>query len=270
MASNQLNPYASPQARLSDAEVAPGQFIAEGTTVTAGQGWRWIHAGFMLFKQQPVAAILIILVFVAIQFALAGLQMGLGMLHPALAIIAGLASLAVTPVLIGGWMLGCRAVDEGESLRVGHLFAAIASHGKPLMALAGWLLLAMLAIGLVVMAIAGIIGFAAGGAGAGTRGMNIVFGATIAILVTIVLMMLVYSLVWFAPALIVLHDLSALDAMKASVQGCLKNIIPFLVYSGCAIGLAIAASIPFMLGWIVFAPVLVASIYAAYRDIYFA
>ena len=36
--------------------------------------------------------------------------------------------------------------------------------------------------------------------------------------------------IWFAPALVVFHDLQPLDAMKQSFAGCLKNIVPFLVY----------------------------------------
>lgn len=271
MVTNQSNPYAAPRAQLGDDAAMAGQFIAAGINRAAAQGWRWLHAGFVLFRQQPGTAILITIVFLAIQLAVAALQTGLAMMHPALSVIASLASLAITPLLVGGWMVGCRALDEGGALRVGHLFAALDTHTKPLLALAGWVLVASLGIALVIGATIAVIGFAAfsGDTGLSARGLGAGIGITIAGLLVVAVSMFVYSLVWFAPALIVLHDFSALDAMKASAQGCLKNIVPLLVYGLCSIGLAIAATIPFMLGWLVFAPVLVGSIYAAYRDIYF-
>jgi uncharacterized membrane protein len=57
--------------------------------------------------------------------------------------------------------------------------------------------------------------------------------------------------------------------MKESFTGCLKNIVPFLVYGIVAMVLGILASIPMALGWLVLGPVLAASMYTAYRDIYF-
>ena len=48
----------------------------------------------------------------------------------------------------------------------------------------------------------------------------------------------------------------------------LRNILPFLVYGIIAFVLLLLASIPLMLGLLVMMPVLIASIYTAYRDIY--
>jgi len=57
--------------------------------------------------------------------------------------------------------------------------------------------------------------------------------------------------------------------MKMSFAGCLRNILPFLVYGLVGFGLAIAATIPLFLGWLVLGPVVSASLYTSYRDIYF-
>ena len=57
--------------------------------------------------------------------------------------------------------------------------------------------------------------------------------------------------------------------MKASFIGCLKNVLPFLLYSVIALVASAIASVPFLLGWLVLAPVLFASVYTGYRDIYF-
>ena len=271
MATSPMNPYAAPSARLRDHEPEAGRFVANGISVSAAQGWRWIHAGFMLFKQQPGTAVLMGIVFLALHLAIAALQTALGAIHPVLSVIAGLASIGITPLLIGGWMLGCHELDEGGEIRVGHLFVAIESHLKPLLALAGWILLATFGIALIVVAIVAATGFAALTAIGGgiAQGAGVGIAIILVVLVILVITMLIYSLVWFAPALIVLHDHRALDAMKTSAQACLKNIAPFLVYGLCTIGLGIVASIPLLLGWLVLGPILIASIYAGYRDIFY-
>jgi uncharacterized membrane protein len=74
--------------------------------------------------------------------------------------------------------------------------------------------------------------------------------------------------IWFAPALIMLAGLSPVEAMKASFAGCLRNVVPFLVYGLIGVLLAIVASIPLGLGWFVLVPVAIASIYASYCDIF--
>jgi uncharacterized membrane protein len=56
--------------------------------------------------------------------------------------------------------------------------------------------------------------------------------------------------------------------MQESFTGCLRNIVPFLVYGVVMLGLGIVACIPLMLGWLVLGPVLAASLYTSYKDIY--
>jgi uncharacterized membrane protein len=76
--------------------------------------------------------------------------------------------------------------------------------------------------------------------------------------------------IWFAPALVVLNDFGVGDALATSFRACLKNFVPFLVYGAIFLGLAILASIPLMLGWLALAPTTVATVYTAYRDIFYA
>jgi uncharacterized membrane protein len=56
--------------------------------------------------------------------------------------------------------------------------------------------------------------------------------------------------------------------MKQSFSGCLKNIVPFLLYGAILLVLSVLASLPLLLGWLVLGPVLAASLYTGYRDIY--
>ena len=64
------------------------------------------------------------------------------------------------------------------------------------------------------------------------------------------------------------QDQGAVQAMKESFSGCLRNIVPFLVYGVVMMVLSVLASIPVGLGWLVLAPVLAASLYTSYKDIY--
>ena len=84
------------------------------------------------------------------------------------------------------------------------------------------------------------------------------------------LMLPLVMAIWFAAPLAVLSDQNAFDAVKGSFTGCLKNVVSFLVYGVVMLVLSIVASIPLFLGWLVLGPVLAASVYTAYRDIYFS
>jgi uncharacterized membrane protein len=72
----------------------------------------------------------------------------------------------------------------------------------------------------------------------------------------------------FAMPLIVLKDSDVLPALKTSFFACLKNILPFLVWSLAMIALSFLAAIPLFLGYFLLAPVSMVSLYMAYRDIF--
>ena len=100
----------------------------------------------------------------------------------------------------------------------------------------------------------------------GAIGMSVL----LAMLVVMALAVPLYMALWFAPALIVLNKLKPVDAMKASFFGCLKNVVPFLVYGVIMMVLCMIAAIPMGLGFLILGPVGIASIYAGYRDIFAA
>ena len=56
--------------------------------------------------------------------------------------------------------------------------------------------------------------------------------------------------------------------MKMSFSGCSRNVMPFLVYGLIGMVLAVVATIPFALGWLVVGPLSIASIYTSYCDIF--
>ncbi len=265
-AAEAADPYAAPAAGLVDADTAGD--LMEPLKLPAGRGWAWITGGFGLFKRNPGIWILIMLVWFLVSIV-AGLIPAIG----------PLAMTLIGPILIGGLMLGAAEQDAGGDLKVAHLFAGFSNNAGQL-ALVGVIYFGgFLVLGLLMfLIIGGGLGILSGGAMMGeAMGPEQVemamLGAwpiiLIGVLVAMGLMVPLVMAYWFAPALVVLDDLSAVAAMKLSFMGCLRNIWPFLIYGLAALLLFILAVIPFGLGLLVLSPTLVGSIYVGYREIYF-
>lgn len=250
---SQPNPFLS-----SGSGSASGSGPVEGgRSVDAGRGWAWIAEGFELFKKQAGLWIGIVLVLFVIMIVLA--------LIP---VLGAIATALLMPVFGGGLMLGCQSLQRDGTLEMGHLFAGFKTHTASLVTLGALAIVGWIIVVLPVLAIVGTGAFfgAARGdaAGIGAIGGTFLLGMLIALALSI----LVYMAFWFAPALVVLRGAAPVTAIKQSFAGCLRNIVPFLVYGVVLIVLGILAAIPFGLGWLVLSPVVVGSIYAAYRDIY--
>jgi hypothetical protein len=183
-------------------------------------------------------------------------------------LLGAVATFLLMPLFLGGLMLGCRALQGGGGLEVGHLFAGFKEHTGNLivlgaLAIGGWII-----VMLPVIAIVGagtLFGLMRGDA-AGAAAMGGSF--LLAWLVAMALSIPIYMALWFAPALVVLRGLAPVAAIKESFFGCLKNMVPFLIYGIVLLVLGIVAAIPLGLGWLVLGPVAIASVYTAYRDIY--
>lgn len=253
-----VNPYAAPKAAVADASTRfDADFVPGGQSRPAANGWTWIAEGWALFKRQPGMWIGIILVLFVIFFA-AGL----------IPLVGPLATTLFGPVFAAGVMLGCKALDSGEDLEFAHLFAGFRSRTGTLIGVGALYLAATIAVVLVVSLVMGVgmMTMMGGGDPQAAAAMGITF--ILAMLIMMALLLPVVMAVWLAAPLVVFHDHGAIDAMKASFMGCLKNVLPFLLYGVVLFVLMIVATLPIFLGWLVLGPVFAASIYASYRDIY--
>ena len=255
---NESNPYEAPSTDLQTADE-----IGDPRGVEAGRGTGWIGEGWGMFKASPLNWIVIMVIMVIIQMVLAFIP-----------VIGQLVGNIIWPVFMAGIMLGCAALDEGDDLTIGHLFAGFSAKLGPLLGLGAMYLVMLIGVGIVVGIMAAISGIGmAGLAGAGGGGIPggeaaAMGGIMLIVLVGMGLFVPVIMAIWFAPALMVLADKGVFESLKLSFVGCLKNIIPFLIYGIVAFILLILGAIPFGLGWLVVVPMLMASVYAAYRDIY--
>ena len=237
--------------------------------LSAGEGAAWWGESWRIFCAAPWAWLAIFVVFVL-------LSIGLVMVP----IVGSIAHTVLTPVFAGGVMLGCHALAQGRPLTIGHLFEGFqGGRFAPLLTL-GLLWLAVLFVIAIVMV--GTVFLTLGASGlaalmnAGSTMTTIDYtalmsaGATILIvgIVAAVIALLVAMAYWFAPALVVLNGEPPVAALSKSFAASWHNFGAFLLYGVIYIGLAIAASIPFGLGWFVLGPMLVGSCYAGWRTIF--
>lgn len=252
------NPYATPQADLIDS-AAEGEPQPE--KVPAGSGTSWLGRGFWHFKQNPFAWIGALIIFIV-------LSMGLSMVP----LIGALAVNLLSPVIMAGFSIGAQEQDNGGDFRIGHLFAGFSQNFGALVMVGVFYLLFIILIGVVF---GGIIGLTMAGGGmvdpnAGPEAMMNSIGPMGMILMLLALMLIIFVAMayYYAPTLIALDNMSALAAMKMSLNGCLKNWLALLVFGILAFLLLVVGMIPAMLGLLVVIPMLQASIYVSYRDIF--
>jgi len=252
-----VNPYAAPKAAVADQTVIQNaDFVPGGQSRPAGHGWTWIADGWERFKRQPGLWIGMWLLFVVIFIAVG--------IIPFLGMVTGI----FWPVFVAGFAIGCRALDEGGEMELGHLFAGFRERLGTLLAVGALSFVASLVVGMIVGL--AVVGGMFAMMGASPEAMAAAGGTTVllAVLITIALLLPVMMAVWFAPLLIVFQQQGAIEAMKQSFTGCLRNIVPFLIYGVIGFVLLFVAMLPLGLGLLVVGPVLTASIYTGYRDIY--
>jgi uncharacterized membrane protein len=232
----------------------------ESRQVNAGQGWRWIADAFALFRRNPLIwIVLFVLYFLII------------MLVSVVPLVGPLVMSLLAPAFAAGFMLACRDLENGAELELRYLIAGFMHNTGQLITVGGlYLIGSIIIMGIMMMAGGGAILGAAAVAESGASGVAVgaVEGMLVAMLTALVLLIPLLMAYWFAPALVFFHDMPAAQAMKASFSACLKNWLPFTVYGLAGLVLTIVAMIPFGLGLLVLVPVITASIYTGYKDIF--
>lgn len=236
-------------------------------SLDAGRGAAWWGEGWRIFAAAP-------LLWVGITAVLVILMIVLGFVP----FLGNIAQVLLWPVLFGGLLLGCHAMAQGRPLEFGHFVAGF-QNGRlgPLLILGAiaFAVGAVIAI-VIMMMVFGAMGFT-GMAGLLTGDPATIVGSSLAgmglgALVAVPIAVLVYGLFllayWFAPALVVLNRAEPIAAMKASWDASWKNVGALVVCGLIFIGLAIVASIPFGLGWLVLWPVAVGAGYASWREVF--
>lgn len=252
------DPYSAPAAELI-AQAAEDE-VSGPYRLPAGHGWLWLKGGFWHFRQNPFAWILALVAWMLASIGLSWIPY-----------VGSFLVTLVSPLVSAGFLVGAAAQEDGGDFRVEHLLAGFSHNPGQLVLLGVLYLLGVMLAGLVIgLGVFGVV--ATLGALDNPQVLDAIAQGPLFLLGILLGLLLALPLVmayWFAPALVALDGFSAVTAMKLSFQGCWKNFVPFLVYGGLGLLLLLAGVLPLGLGLLVVMPMIIASLYVSYRDIYY-
>jgi uncharacterized membrane protein len=235
----------------------------EARQVSAGNAWGWIVGGFNLFRQNPVIWIALFFIYLLVAMVLSIIPL-----------VGPIVLNLLAPVFMAGFMLGCRALEMDEELEINHLFAGFKNNTAQLVTVGGiYLVGAILIVGLVFVVVGAdaMTGLFEGQIDPARPALDTQPNPAVpgvALLIVLGAMLPLIMAYWYAPALVLFHDMKALEAMRLSFFACLRNVLPFMVYGAILAVLVVLAMIPLGLGLLVMIPTMTASLYVSYKDIF--
>jgi uncharacterized membrane protein len=234
--------------------------------LNAARGWTWIKHGYQLIMRNPLMSITFALICALALFT----ALKMPVLGPLLAVL-------LIPIIMAGYMRVCRALEEEEEVELTHLFEGFKKHTARLAALGGFLMLGMLVSSMVMVFVGGeplrtllenvntandpqlLIDAMM------TAGSSVAFSLIVGFAM-ICALMLAYQ---YAPMLVFFDDLPPLDALRASLAGSLRNLVPYVVYNLILQVIALVLGLlPYNVGLIVLLPLGLTSLYVSYRNIF--
>jgi uncharacterized membrane protein len=249
------NPFVAPAARLEDYSQNPSHLLTEARVAPASAAMEWLGTGWGMFQEAPGAWIGIVLVYFLIIVLVSNVP------------VIGMLNAVLSPVFAAGVILACEAQHRGSPPTVADLFRGFQRNTGNLML-----------IGVLYMAgLLGIFLLMGGGAAvmvpflvlSGDQAAVAAPGIVIVIVLAALLLILPLGLtLWWSPALVAVHNVTSLEAMKRSLFACLRNWRVLLVYGILAMAMCVVAIIPLGLGLLVAGPVLAISWWAGYRAIF--
>ena len=225
------------------------------------RGWAWIQDAFRLFLRDPLKWVIMGIVLIGAMYLLSRIPF-----------LGGPLVYLLSPIPIAGMMAGCRDLELGRNLSINHLLSGFRDGATSLVTLGGVFVVAQILIGAIVSNLAG------GDWEQMMRSGALLDPAAItpemanrlsaAMLVGMMLMVPVALLLWFSPALVILDGVPAGRAMVLSLQGCLANVIPTMIYGLAMMLLLSLVALTLGFGMFVWLPLAVISTYRSYREIY--
>jgi len=229
--------------------------------LAAGHGWQWIKQGYAMFMKAPLLWIVLLLICLIAAIALSSVPV----------VGEPLASLLM-PVVLAGLMAGCRDLLGGEELELAHLFRGFQQHTTHLVTLGGISLVSQFLIFGLMMLVGGAELVNILMSGQPDVDPEVILqaasGAGFALLLGIILFSILVMAMQFAPLLVFFDGVTPLTAMKLSLRAFFNNIGAMLVYGITFMLLAILASLPMMIGWLILLPLVFTSLYASFSEIF--
>ena len=236
--------------------------------VTASEGIRWIGMSFSLFGRSASIWIVMLLLFLGINFGLT--------MVPFLELLPTV----LAPAFTVGFYMGCLELQKGGMLQIDHLFNGFKKQGRMLIRLGLFFFLWNIVIYLLTMMFlqstmteeqARLLADAQSQEqlGAVLTQDPAMLGMMInALIVAAILTIPLLMASWFSPALVAFQNISPLKAMALSLKACNKNIVPFLLYGLVMLPMTVLAFLPLGLGLLVILPVIIISQFVSYQAVF--
>jgi hypothetical protein len=222
----------------------------------ASRGAGWLADAFQLFRRQPLGWIGLCVGWLVIWFAL----LVVPLLGPVLANL-------LQPVFFASFAIAAFKQTAGERVTMGELFSGFRRNLRALVNVGLIMMLAQLASVFLMKAL-GLPGWPADKAFDLVEYAELLRESSWIVACGFVVMALASGALWFAPQLIVFHDMATSHAIRWSVYAALANIGPMLVYGALLVLLLVLAWIPLGIGLLVMLPVMVISTYTGYREVF--
>ena len=187
-------------------------------------GYRWFAEGIKLFFSQPWPWL-----------ALVGVTLLLLLVLSLLPFLGVVAVFTLLPGIAAGFLLASRAAANQQPINFNHLVAGFKTAARPLMKVGGLsFLVFLLALIIIVLGWREEFQRLAELMQSQARDKQVLISAmqqlTQASLLVLAVMLLLAIANWFAPALVLFHQIDARAAMALSFRACLANFFPFLVF----------------------------------------
>jgi uncharacterized membrane protein len=183
-------------------------------------------------------------------------------------VVGGVAANLLQPVFFASFAIAARKQLAGEAPEMGDLFLGFKRPLRPLVNLGAILLLAEIGI-FFLMSLLGLPGVGdSDEVVTVTDYVQALDGKEWILLVGLALTAVVKGALWFAPALLAFHELSTAHAIRWSLFAALSNVGAMLAYGIALTVVFVAGALPWGLGLLVVIPMMVASTYTGYADVF--
>lgn len=234
--------------------------------LNAARGWTWVRQGYQLIMRNPMLSVALSLVCTLAMF----FAISIPLFGPLLAVL-------LMPLLMAAYMRVCRALEEDEAVELPQMLAGLKTHRSSLIALGGYTLLGLLLSSMAMLIVGGealnklLEKFQSGNDpqllvdAMSSAGSGVAWGLMLGFALVCMLMMAFQ----YAPMLVFFSEVPPLAALRLSLSGFLRNVIPYTIYSLIiqAIGVVLSM-LPFGIGLIAFIPLCFTSLYVSYRNIF--
>ncbi len=226
--------------------------------VRAGAGAAWLAQGFHFFRRQPGTWIGLAVGWLVISFGV--------LMVPLVGIVA---FYFLQPVFFASFALAARRQLAGERIELGDLFNGFRGNVRALLNLGAidLFIVFVLSISFALLGMPEVMD----SSGKMLKPDDIVQqlkGKEWVLVLGLAVLVVQKGALWFAPAIVAFHGVRSMHAVRWSVYAALSNVGAMIVYGIALTLLMFVAMLPWLLGLLVAIPVMAASTYAGYRDVF--